>query len=128
MNRLHTDRELLRCIFEMYRREYPSSADPWIAIDLKLVAKHLQCHAELLFGRLYHDLGHRYHYLENGTHTRIFEMTVGKRHHCIQFPYLVAVLAETEAEHRRHLWPLWTSVAALVTSAVALALQFAGIK
>lgn len=67
MNRLPTDREVRKCIFEVYEASYPADPetrknDPYVPVDLRAVAAKLDCKPELLFVRLYYhlDAKHRY--------------------------------------------------------------------
>ncbi|MGB8437657.1 MAG: hypothetical protein WCE38_25720, partial [Burkholderiales bacterium] len=64
MNTLPTDREILKCIFEMYEPAYPGTQpgetrgknDPYMPIDLRAVASRMNCKTEMLFVRLYYHL------------------------------------------------------------------------
>lgn len=68
MSKLPTDRQVLRCIYEMYESAYPGNSlgqaqgenDPYLPIDIPDVAKRLECKPELLFGRLYYYLDAKY--------------------------------------------------------------------
>ena len=81
MSKLPTDRQVLRCIYEMYDAAYPGvppgevrgENDPYLSIDVYAVAKLLDCKPELLFGRLYYylDAKHRYKQ-ENGALVSLF--------------------------------------------------------
>ena len=62
MERLHTDREILRVIYDMYRASYPSEGDPYLPIDVPAVAAKLGTEPKLLFGRLHFDMGARFKY------------------------------------------------------------------
>jgi len=131
-NTLDTDRKILRTIFEMYVLDYPAKGDPWLPIDVQAIASRLNCNPELLFGRLYYDMANRLRIRDpkdpNTIRASIFEMTVGDKRHCVNFPYMTAILASQEAEQRRNLWTLWIAVLALVVSVASLAVQLAGAK
>ncbi len=133
MKRLPTDRQILKCIFEMYESEYPGipvgstrgENDPHLPIDVRAVAKRLGCNAELLFGRLYYHLDHRYRYKQDsGSLVPLFSLQAGTKRHTINFPYLVAVLAEHQQEYRNRLWSLGISIVAIVLSVASLAVNF----
>lgn len=128
MARLHTDREILRCIFDMYEGQYPKGGDPWLPIDVQAVARQLKCSPELLFGRLYHDMGNRFRYVDVDTRTALFELQVGKVRHCVNFPYSVALLAEKESQNRREMWALALSILALIVAIASAAVQYATAK
>jgi hypothetical protein len=81
MNKLPTDREILKCIFDLYKSDYPGpkgedgrgANDPFIHIDLTKVSARLDCTPELIFGRLYYHLDAKYRYKqENGARALIY--------------------------------------------------------
>ena len=129
MSRLPTDRQVLKCIFRMYQAQYPGLSDPggrgandpYLSIDLRAVAKRLRCQPELVFGRLYYHLDAKYRYKQdNGAHVKLFDLNHQHRGHAVHFPYLASILAGMEQEHRRTLWSLALSIAALIVSAISL--------
>ena len=132
MNKLSTDREVLKCIYEMYESSYPGvkrdssggENDPYLAIDVPAVAEKLQCKPELLFGRLYYHLDFKHRYKqENGALVYLFCLKLGDKRHAVHFPYLAAILAGHDQEHRKQLWSLGISVVALVLSVASLAVN-----
>lgn len=120
MAKLHTDRKILRCIFDMYSADYPLKGDPVIPVDLYAIAARLGCDARLLFGRLYYDMGTRLRHRDpldpNVTLASVFEPVVGSRRHVVNFPYLAAMLALLEEQRRRDLWTVGLSIAAIVVA------------
>jgi len=128
MAKLHTDREILRCIYDMYRTDYPEKGDPLIPIDLAAVAAKLGCTPHLLFGRLHYDMGtrlkHRSPNDPNLTLASVFEMKAGNQRHVVNFPYLAAVLAALQEQRRRDLWTVWLSVGAIVVAVGSAVLQY----
>lgn len=135
--RLPTEREVLRCIYAMYEPAYPGTPpgggrgenDPYLSIDVRSVAEKLGCKPELLFGYLYYhlDAKHRYKTGEN-THVHLFSLKVGDKRHGVNFPYLAALLANHDLEHRRQLWSVGLSLLALALSAAAIIAQIATAK
>lgn len=129
MNSLPTDREILKCIFGMYEANYPGNEneetrgknDPYLPIKVSDVAARLKCSPEMLFGRLYYHLDAKHRYVQdNGAQVHLFLLKVGPFMHCVNFPYLAAVLAEKDAEHKRQLWSLAVSITALVLSIASI--------
>ena len=117
MSSLPTDREILRCIFEMYESAYPGKEsdevrgknDPYLPIKVTEVASHIGCSSEMLFGRLYYHLDAKYRYTQdNDAQVHLFSMKVGSEMHCVNFPYLAAVLAGSSG-HCGWLLRLWFS-------------------
>jgi len=137
MNRIPTEREVLRCIYAMYESEYPGSPavggrgenDPYVAIDVSAVAAKLRCKSELLFGYLYYhlDAKHKYEQSEN-VHVHLFAIKVGQKRHGVNFPYLCALLANHNLEHRRQRWSVGISLLALALSAGAIIAQIVTAK
>jgi hypothetical protein len=129
MNKLPTDRFLLECIFEMYKEDYPGvkgddgrrSNDPYVAIDIRAVAKKLECTPELLFGRLYYHLDQKHRYTQDdGPVVHLFALKAGDKRHAVNFPYLAAVLAGQNQEFRRYVVSLCVSFIALAVSVTSL--------
>lgn len=132
MAKLHTDREVLRCIYDMYCSEFPQgdldTGKVFIPIDVERVAAKLGVDKHLLFGRLYYDLRMR-HLRRSPTDPRqteltLFEPVVGTQRHAVNFPYLTAVVAGLEEQRRRDLWTTGLAVVALVVSVAAAVAQW----
>ncbi len=131
---LLTDRYLLQCIYDMYLPDYPGPKDergagindPYVPINIRAVAERVGMSPELVFGRLYFHLDHKYRYKhESGATTSLFQLQVGGKKHAVQFPYLAAVLAEKNQEFRRYALTLALSATALGVSLVSLAVSIA---
>lgn len=132
MRTLPTDRKILECIYEMYQSAYPGNVsddargenDPYLPIQVSEVAARLGCVPEMLFGRLYYHLDEKYRYEQDGgTKVHLFSIQVGSKRHCVNFPYLAAVLAEKDEEHTRQFWSTVLSIVALVLSVASIIAQ-----
>ena len=127
MARLHTDRQILRCVFDMYEPDYPAKGDPHVPIDLQAIANKLGCPPNLLFGRLHYDMGTRLKHRDptkpNAILASVFELAAGDKRHVVNFPYLAGVLAQLEEQWRRDLWTLWLSTIAIVVAVASAAIQ-----
>jgi hypothetical protein len=129
MSRLPTDREILKCIFNMYEDSYPGEkvgakgrSDPYVPVDLWAVAARLDTTAELLFGRLYYHLDAKHRYKQDsGSWVNLFLLNVENKGHSVHFPYLSAILAGHNQEYRKQFWSMAFSVLALVLSVASLA-------
>lgn len=126
--KLPTERQVLRCIYEMYESSYPEGLpgvrDTFVPIDVRAIAERLQCKAELLFGYLYYHLDHKYRYPTGpNAHVHLFAPQAGEMRHAINFPYLAAILAAQDQEHSKFLWPLGVSLVALALSVGAIVAQ-----
>lgn len=116
----------------MYEPAYPGKEpgqvrgknDPHLPIDIPEVASRLNCSAEMLFGRLYYHLDAKHRYTQdNGAQVHLFSLKVGQEIHCVNFPYLAAVLAERDEEHKRQIWSLSVAITALILSVASIIAQ-----
>lgn len=121
----------------MYESAYPGKEsadargenDPYLPIQVSDVAARLGCTPEMLFGRLYYHLDEKYRYEQDGgAKVHLFSIQVGSKRHCVNFPYLAAVLAEKDEEHTRQLWSTMLSIAALVLSVASIIAQIVTAK
>ena len=116
----------------MYEASYPGiplgatrgDNDPYLSIDVKAVAEKLGCKSELLFGYLYYHLDAKHRYKQSeGVSVPLFSLKVGDKRHGVNFPYLSALLANHDLEHRRQLWSVGLSLLAVAMSAAAIVAQ-----
>ena len=136
MNRIPNERDVLRCIFETYEISYPGKKqsdgrhenDPYLEINIQDIASKLKCKPELLFGYLYYHLDAKHRYTNGNANVHLFTIKVGDKRHGVNFPYLAALLANHDLEHRRQLWSLAISILALAVSAAAIIAQIATAK
>jgi hypothetical protein len=123
MRRLPTDREILRVIFDEYRKDYPSKGKVHVPIDMQHVARKLGLDEDMLFGRLYYDMGTRLRYRDPVNPDRIlasiYEPQAGNVRHVVNFPYLVGKLSELEDQQRQQRWTIGISIGAAIFAAVA---------
>lgn len=129
MNKLPTDREVLRSIYELYENSYPGIPqdgvrgvnDPYVPIDLRLVAKKLNLKPELVFGRLYYHLDAKHRYKQSdGVSVPLFGLNIQGKGHSVNFPYLASILAGHDQEYRKQFWSIAFSALALVLSIASL--------
>lgn len=130
--KLPTDRYVLECIYKTYESAYPGPEDasgrgindPFVPIDLHVVAKKVGCSPELLFGRLYFHLNQKHRYKqESGASVSLFELNIQNKGHAVQFPYLAAILAGLNQEFRKQLVTYGVSFVALGISLASLAVS-----
>lgn len=135
MAKLPTDLEVFECIYAEYAnafrdfsREQPSrSAKIYVPIDIVHVAVRLGTDAHELFGRLYYHLDHKFRYKQDdGSFVHLFAFAVGDDRHCINYPYLAAVLSEHRLEDKRNKWALRLSIMSLILAAGAIVARFVG--
>jgi hypothetical protein len=126
--KLHTDREILRCVYDLYLPDYPATGDPFVQVDLNVIASRLGASPQLLFGRLHYDMGTRLRHRSptdpNLTLAAVFEVAAGNKRHVVNFPYMAAVLASLEEQRRRDLWTTGLAVLAIVVAVGSALVQW----
>jgi hypothetical protein len=129
MRRLPTDLEILNVIYEDYHDEY-ASFDPkkparlakiYVPLDIPKIAAKLGTDEDIVFGRLFHHLDHKYGYeKDDGSHVHFFANAIGteprRNVHCIQFPYMASVLADLRHEQWKVRRTFTVAVASLILS------------
>lgn len=128
--KIPTEREVLRCIYDMYAPQFPLASDKgslgkvFVPLDIEVIAEKLFVDKHLLFGYLNTHLDHKYCYQTGEkSFVRLFSPVVGDLRHAINFPYLAAILAEREQEHSKFAWSLGVSLVALALSVGAIVAQ-----
>lgn len=132
--KISTDREIFECLFSAYASAFEfaqSTPDRdgsriYVPIDVKHVARLLDNDPHVLFGRLYYHLDQRYRYKQSdGAFVHLFSPQVGNARHCINYPYLCALLADFRERHSDNRKTFWVSVVALALSLGAIIAQVA---
>jgi hypothetical protein len=127
-----SDLKILSLIYKLYYEEfknYMQSDDVqngrvskiYVPINCKMIAKELDVDGDIVFGRLYYHLEHKYGYKqEDGTKVHFFTLGVETDRHCVNFPLLASVLAGLEDESRKFQIATYTSALAVVVAVIAL--------
>ena len=125
--KIPTERQVLRCIYDMYLCEYPFQPEKgpigqvMLPVDMEAVASRLGISKYLLFGYLYTYLDHKYrHKTGENTFIHLFAPVVDDMRHAVNFPYLAALLAGHDQEHSKFAWSLGVSLVALALSVGAI--------
>ena len=128
----HTDREILQCVFDIYRASYLGDRGEtgklensvYLSIDLAEVATRLNTDSHLLFGRLYYSMDKKHRYTQDdGRKVHLFAPVVGSERNCVNFPYLTAILAEQRQENWKYRLTLTLSIAAVILSIIGLVIK-----
>lgn len=125
-----TERQVLRCIYDMYESKYPHEIENstlgqvMVPIDIDGVASKLGCDKRLLFGYLFYHLDHKHSYKtgENSS-VHLFAPRVGDLRNAVNFPLLAAILAGHDQEHSKFAWSLGVSLVALALSVGSIIAQ-----
>lgn len=129
MNKLPTDLEILDHIYITYADDFQKysindqgrSALIYVPIDVQRIAGSLEANPQVLFGRLYYHLDQKYRYTQDdNSKVHLFAFKVGKDLHCINYPYLAAIVSEKRTEHKRNMLALSLSILSLIVAVGAL--------
>jgi hypothetical protein len=124
-----TDLKILDAIYRRYYGEFSKysngdgsrSSKMYVPIDIKQVAYDLKIDGDIVFGRLYFHLEHKYGYKQHdGTRVPFFALSLGHEVHCVNFPFMASVLADLQDQSRKHNVAIWIAAASLVVSAVSV--------
>ena len=111
MKYIPTDREMFETIYERYHDAFVAYNDDesvrsnktFVPLDLEALATDLGMDTDVLFGRLYYHLNHRFAYKEDGgAEVNLFAIRIGGDAHCIHFPYMVSILADLRDHNRKY--------------------------
>ncbi|MEQ8534519.1 MAG: hypothetical protein RIB86_21880 [Imperialibacter sp.] len=112
--KIPTDLAILDKIYKKYYHEFASfnkeepnrNTKVYVPIDVNKIGEELGVDGDIIFGRLYYHLNNKFRYLkEDGVRVEFFANHIGpfgnEDTHCVQFPYLVSVLADLKDEDRK---------------------------
>lgn len=132
--KISTDLEILEKLFSMYAPAFEAAQSApdkdgsriYVPIKTKEVAQQLGDDPQVLFGRLYYHLDARHRYQQSGgAMVHLFTLQIGVARHCINYPFLCALLADMRERHNEHKKAFWFSVSALALSLGAIIAQLA---
>ena len=131
--RVPTERQVLRCIYDLYEPRFPVEGSSFgkalVQIDMEAVANRLRCEKNVLFGYLYYHLDHKYRYPSGEkAFVHLFVPTAGDLKNAVNLPYLAAILAGLDQEHSKFAWSLGVSLIALALSVGAIVAQLVASK
>ena len=127
--RIPTDLAFLNEIYKRHYEEFAHfseaqktrSSKVWVPIDIHYLAQVFKLDADIVFGRLYYHLNDKYaHQNSDGSKTDFFAMRIGSDHHCVNFPYLVSILASLRDEHVKFLTATGIAGFSLVISILSI--------
>ena len=122
----------LRILSAIYRRYYgvfakyskgdmDRSTKIYVPIDIQQIANDLGVDEDIVFGRLYYHLEHKYGYKQDdGTSVPFFSLRVGDDVHCMNFPLMASVLADIQDQSWKHSIAIYIALASLFVSAVSV--------
>jgi len=127
--RLPTDLQILDAIYRGYYEVFAKyakgdesrSTKLYVPIDIEQIAHDLKVDEDILFGRLYYHLDHKYRYKQDdGAGVHFFCLRSGDDIHCVNFPLMASVLADLRDQSWKHRIAIWIAVGALFVSAVSV--------
>jgi len=135
MKRPPTDLEILEEIYRRYYGEFSaySPEDPerdskvYVPINIREIAEHFGVDGNIVHGRLYYYLDHKYSIIKpNGglvPFFRFVEDTVPTSRHQVQFPILASAIASLREERNKFLWATWLAGASFLIALLAFAVS-----
>lgn len=126
MKKVPTDLQILNFIYDKYYKQFiefskdnpTRSASIFVPIDIEMIANNFGVHVDIIFGRLYYHLEKKYGYQKpDGTKVSFFALKIGTDIHCINFPYMVSVLANIRDEREKY---VTTKIIAIISLVIAL--------
>ncbi|MEQ9466803.1 MAG: hypothetical protein RLN88_05285 [Ekhidna sp.] len=131
--KLPTDIKILERIYKNYKKDFEGyEADNtirnnkiYVSIDLQKVAKELKVDKDIVFGRLYYHLNHKFNYQNaDKSHVKLLikRSDYGKdeKGHEINFPYMTSILAGMQYEHRKYQMATVIAIISLVVSVASV--------
>lgn len=121
-----TDLRLMETIQREYADAYLNRGDQkerfYIQIECDHIAQKMNvADKDLVFQRLYSHLEKKYGYKnDDGSRSHFFGLMVGDKKHCINYPYLCAVLADLKDEKKELRITQALAIASVVISIFAL--------
>lgn len=120
-----TDLELLNTVQSLYESDFVKGRNDkthfYIPIDCKYVAQEMKVDAEMVFQRLNFHLNKKYSYKQDdGSKVEFFAFEVGGVKHCINYPYLCAILAQMEDDQKELRHTKIIAIIAIVISVIGL--------
>jgi len=124
-----TDLRILDAIYQRHYDEYvrysrgdgSRSTKIYMPVDIEKIAQDLKVDEDIVFGRLYYHLEHKYGYKQDdGTSVSFFALRIGEDTHCVNFPLMASVLADLQDQSRRHNVAIWIAVASFCVSVISV--------
>jgi len=127
-----TDLEILEAIYSRHYEEFASFikgnseriAKNYVPVDIEAIASDYDVDADIIFSRLYYHFEKKYGYKkDDGRTVAFFSTKIGKDKHCVNFPYMTAILAGLQDDQRRFGMATTLSIISLVVAAISLVLS-----
>jgi len=124
-----TDLEILEAIYNRSYNSFISYKDNnevreskiYVPIDIEKIAYDLKVDEDIIFGRLHYHLENKYGYVnENDKHVYFFANRFGNDIHCVNFPYLSAVLSKLRDRNNKYFITQAIAITALIISITSL--------
>ena len=130
MKNIPTDFDLLSEIYRRYRDQFRSSEETstdfrkgaYVPIGIEDLARHFGEDPGIIFGRLYYHLDKKYGYSRDDGFKVPFFISETSDKHSVQFPLLIAILADMREDRRKHAWSFRFSIIAIIFSGASLLL------
>lgn len=129
MKRLPTDLQILNEIYKRYYDSFASyvredgsrSTKIYVPIDLQQISQNLKVDKDIIFGRLYYHFNKKYRYQQDdGSCVSFFALRCGEDIHCVNFPFMVSVLADLNDQASRYKTATRIAIGSLIVAVIAV--------
>ena len=124
-----TDLRVLQRIYTQYYEAFTSfeKSSPshctknYVPIDIDLLSDQIGIDPDILFGRLYYHLDHKYRYVrDDGAEVHFFALRISNDINCVHFPYLASILAELHEQRQKFSITMAVAVLSLCVAVASL--------
>ncbi|MFW5795207.1 MAG: hypothetical protein ACOCV1_06950 [Bacillota bacterium] len=124
-----TNLEILEAIYNRFYDSFISYKDNnevreskiYVPIDIEKISNDLKVDEDIIFGRLHYHLENKYGYInKNEKHVYFFANKFGNDNHCVNFPYLSAVLSKLRDRNNKYVITQIIAITALIISIISL--------
>ncbi len=124
-----TDLDILNAIYNRYYKtfeEFDKETNKTrgnkihVPVDIHVLSEELDMDSDMLFGRLYYHMQGKYGYSdENRGNVPFFSMRVGGDMHCVNFPFVGAILADMRDEDRKYRIATYMAIISMIISIIS---------
>jgi hypothetical protein len=137
MKRPPTDLEILEEIYDRYYTDFCAysknnkirKTKNYVPIDIQAIADHFSVDGDIVHGRLYYHLDHKYGIIsKDGDKVPFFlfvENSTPEICHQVQFPILASAIAELRETRNQFLWATCLAAASFIIALLALIVSIA---
>ncbi|SNS43932.1 hypothetical protein SAMN05421640_0146 [Ekhidna lutea] len=134
--KLPTDIQILEKIYKAHKNDFEQYENDnsirdnkiFVRVDLLKIAQELKVDKDIVFGRLYYHLNHKFNYQNAGnSHVKLFinrgDYGKDEKGHEINFPYMTSILAGMQYERRKYQMATIIAIISLAVSTISVTIS-----